>query len=91
MKKLVALFVMSLVLGPVAYAVEAVQTETVPAAAEATTPAKKYFCPMDGFESDKPGKCEKCGMDLVQKVEAPEMAEEVTESATPTATGTTQQ
>jgi hypothetical protein len=29
--------------------------------------AKGYVCPMDGFASDKPGKCPKCGMDLVEK------------------------
>jgi len=29
--------------------------------------AKTYICPMDGFTSDKPGKCAKCGMDLVEK------------------------
>jgi hypothetical protein len=37
---------------------------------------------MDGFESDKPGKCEKCGMDLVEKVATTEEAAlEVTETA----------
>lgn len=29
--------------------------------------AKTYVCPMDGYTSDKPGKCPKCGMDLVEK------------------------
>jgi YHS domain-containing protein len=30
----------------------------------------KYVCPMcKGVESDKPGKCPKCGMDLVKKAE----------------------
>ncbi len=29
--------------------------------------AKTYVCPMDGTTSDKPGKCPKCGMDLVEK------------------------
>ncbi len=28
--------------------------------------AKKYVCPMDGYTSDKPGKCPNCGMDLVE-------------------------
>jgi hypothetical protein len=28
---------------------------------------KTYVCPMDGYTSDKPGKCPKCGMDLVEK------------------------
>jgi rubrerythrin len=32
-----------------------------------TAVAKSYVCPMDGFTSDKPGKCPKCGMDLVEK------------------------
>lgn len=31
------------------------------------THAKAYICPMDGYQSDKPGKCPKCGMDLVEK------------------------
>lgn len=26
-----------------------------------------YICPMDGYISDKPGKCPRCGMDLVEK------------------------
>lgn len=26
-----------------------------------------YYCPMDMTQSDKAGKCSKCGMDLVQK------------------------
>ena len=29
--------------------------------------AKTYICTMDGYTSDKPGKCPKCGMDLVEK------------------------
>jgi len=29
--------------------------------------AKTYVCPMDGTTSDKPGKCPKCGMDLIEK------------------------
>lgn len=29
--------------------------------------AKKYVCPMGEFEGDKPGKCPKCGMNLVEK------------------------
>jgi rubrerythrin len=28
---------------------------------------KTYVCPMDGYTSDKPGKCPSCGMDLVEK------------------------
>ena len=28
---------------------------------------KTYVCPMDGYTSDKPGKCPKCGMDLELK------------------------
>ncbi len=28
---------------------------------------KTYVCPMDGSTSHKPGKCPKCGMDLVEK------------------------
>jgi len=29
--------------------------------------AKKYICPMKCAESDKPGKCPKCGMDMTEK------------------------
>lgn len=29
--------------------------------------AKKYVCPMGDYEGDKPGKCPKCGMTLVEK------------------------
>jgi YHS domain-containing protein len=32
---------------------------------------KKYACPVGCAESDKPGKCPKCGMDLVEKKEEP--------------------
>lgn len=28
-----------------------------------------YACPMDGYKSDKPGKCPKCGMDLERSVQ----------------------
>lgn len=32
--------------------------------------AKKYFCPMHPeVQSDEPGKCPECGMDLVEQVE----------------------
>jgi len=43
-------------------------TTTAPAATEAATPAHTaaYVCPMgcEGSESDKPGKCPVCEMDL---------------------------
>ena len=33
-----------------------------------TSDSKKYACPMhEDIESDKPGRCPKCGMDLVLK------------------------
>lgn len=28
---------------------------------------KKYYCTMDGYESDKAGECPKCGMNLVER------------------------
>ncbi|MDA8132855.1 MAG: heavy metal-binding domain-containing protein [Elusimicrobia bacterium] len=30
---------------------------------------KRYVCPMGDYEGDKPGKCPKCGMNLVEKQE----------------------
>jgi len=33
----------------------------------ATQPAAKYACPMGCATADKPGKCPKCGMDLVKQ------------------------
>ncbi len=82
MKKLAVLFVMSLVFASVAYAEDALTPVPVETAVQEEAAAKKYFCPMDGFESDKPGKCEKCGMDLVEKPaveEAAAVAETVAE------------
>lgn len=29
--------------------------------------AKIYVCPMGDYQGDKPGKCPKCGMDLIEK------------------------
>jgi len=36
-------------------------------AAKPAAHAKLYVCPMGEYEGDKPGKCPKCGMDLVEK------------------------
>ncbi len=52
---------------------ESGQTPALPANTAQTTPAVQtaavvYYCPMDtDVVSDKPGKCPKCGMDLVEK------------------------
>lgn len=35
--------------------------------AAASKLSKRYVCPMDGYQSDKPGKCPKCGMELKEK------------------------
>ncbi|MCI0406013.1 MAG: hypothetical protein L0Z48_09645 [candidate division Zixibacteria bacterium] len=49
------------------------QTQTAPVDTAQTAPvvqpaAAVYYCPMHPDEvSDKPGKCSKCGMDLVEK------------------------
>jgi hypothetical protein len=75
MKKLVMALVFSLLLNPMVYAQPAGE-QAAPEGAEAFSPAKRYFCPMDGFESDKPGKCEKCGMELVEKPSAEEAEHE---------------
>ncbi|MBI5743627.1 MAG: YHS domain-containing protein [Elusimicrobia bacterium] len=32
-----------------------------------TVQAKIYVCPMGDYRGDKPGKCPKCGMDLIEK------------------------
>ena len=38
---------------------------------ERSQPSKKYFCPMcEGVESDTPGSCPKCGMDLQKSEES---------------------
>ena len=37
----------------------------------ATQPAEKYVCPMGCAESDKPGKCPKCGMTLKKEAAKP--------------------
>lgn len=71
MKKFAVVFVVSLFFVSIAYAVESTSTPatdwTVPIEAGAETLAgARYFCPMDGFTSDKPGKCENCGMDLIE-------------------------
>ena len=82
MKKLLVVVAVALLFTPVAYAEQALQAGAEPVAQETAQVAEKYFCPMDGFESDKPGKCEKCGMDLVEKVATTEeAASEVTETA----------
>ena len=68
MKKFVVVFALSLFLASIAYAETTVApaTPAVPAADEVAAP-KKYMCPMDGFTSDKPGKCEKCGKEIEEK------------------------
>lgn len=85
MKKFAIVFVVSLFFGSLAYGEVAVITpETPDAAAPAVTGAKKYICLMDGFESDMPGKCEKCGMELLE-AEVPVETAAATE-ATPVVT-----
>jgi rubrerythrin len=37
------------------------------AAATTAAVAKTYVCPMDGYTSNQPGACPKCGMTLVEK------------------------
>ncbi len=37
------------------------------AAATTAAVAKTYVCPMDGYTSDQPGTCPRCGMGLVEK------------------------
>ncbi len=85
MKKFAVVFLVSLFFASIAYA----ENVITPVASDATTAAeqisgaKKYFCPMDGFTSNKPGKCEKCGMDLIEMPEIP-AADASAAVATPT-------
>jgi hypothetical protein len=51
---------------PARDAIDAQSAEVVPAAAEQAP----YYCPMHPeVTSDQPGKCPKCGMDLVKRGE----------------------
>lgn len=52
---------------PVVSATPVVKHKTKKAKKKSFAPAQVWVCPMDGYTSDKPGKCPKCGMDLVQK------------------------
>ena len=81
MKKFVVVLLVAMLVTPMAYAVETAVPEIGPDAAPA--PAKQYFCPMDGYTSNKPGKCGKCGMDLI------EMPAAATATADATVAGTT--
>ena len=66
MKKFAVVFVLSLFVASIAYAETTINVVTPEAPATTEVAAPKYFCPMDGFTSDKAGKCEKCGMELVE-------------------------
>ncbi len=47
---------------------KAVQSKPVETTSQKTTEKAVYFCPMDAeVVSNKPGKCPKCGMDLIKK------------------------
>ena len=46
---------------------KAKKTKKKAAAKNRAPMAKTYICTMDGTTSDKPGKCPKCGMDMVEK------------------------
>lgn len=82
MKKFAVVFVVSLFFASLAYAESAVSLATPEVPASDVAATHKYFCPMDGFTSDKPGKCAKCGMDLI---EMPADVTATTETATPAA------
>jgi len=38
-----------------------------PVVGEKTAVIRTYICPMDGYTSNKPGTCPRCGMNLVEK------------------------
>ena len=86
MKKLLVVVAVALLFTSVAYAENATfqagdLSQALSADVQDVVAAKQYFCPMDGFTSDQPGKCEKCGMDLVEKPAVDEAAQAVTEAA----------
>ena len=67
MKKLTAMILLvSLLSAPVIFAEDAMKS--MPMSEKGGNAMKRmYQCPMDGTLSEKPGKCPKCGMDLVEK------------------------
>lgn len=63
MKKLAISFLLvTMVFVPIALA----QEEHSHIHTEAAAVTKVYRCPMDGYTSEKPGKCTLCGMDLLE-------------------------
>ena len=63
MRKSIILFVLALTaFSAFSFAQEAVK----PAAGTKAAMMKVYACPMDGYVSEKPGKCPSCGMDLAE-------------------------
>ncbi len=67
MKKLAMFLVLAAILvGPVAFAEEMGKSAPMGDMGKQGM-MKMYQCPMDGYTSDKAGKCPKCGMELKEK------------------------
>ena len=55
--------------------------EAAPAGVSENATVKRYYCPMDGYLSEKPGYCPICGMKLPEKEMTLEEADRLAEEA----------
>jgi len=68
MKKIMSSFLfVALIFAPFAFAEETMKSMPMGEQMSDKGMKKMYQCPMDGYLSEKAGKCPKCGMDLVEK------------------------
>lgn len=85
MKIIINAVVVASLLAPIAAVAQTDATgAAVPVKAKNTKKAK-YVCPMDGYTSNKPGKCPKCGMDLVKQAAKSKPPQSSTKEVAPTA------
>ena len=81
MKKIATfLILVSIFAGPVAFA-EGVGKPVSLLNEQTQGKVKVYQCSMEGYTSDKPGKCAKCGMDLMETEMAAEEAKAALEQS----------
>ena len=67
MKKILAVLILAtLLVAPVLFAEETMKSASMGDMGNKGM-MKMYQCSMDGYTSDKPGKCAKCGMNLSEK------------------------